>query len=142
MIAWTGERFEGMGITDEQQLQNRDWKIFNLLSLCPKITVLNNWASFAKGPAGGADLASQPDDVQVRWIICFRGEEIFKMGVRLFDGHPLGAESDAPGHTVDVRIHREGGFAQRKAQDDRSRLRSHAVEAGQPCPRLVHRQII
>ena len=74
-------------------------------------------------------------------VIGFGWEETLEMRMRLFDGHPLGTESDAPRHTIDVRVHREGGFSQGKAEDDCSCFRTDAIESRQPGTRFLDRFI-
>src|SRR5215216_3774125 len=71
------------------------------------ITQIQNRANLTPRSTSLANLASQADNVQVCRIIRLGWEEVFQVRMRLFDGHPLRAESDAPCHAIDVCVDRE-----------------------------------
>src|SRR5215208_7092970 len=75
------------------------------------ITQIHNRANLTARSTSLANLASQPDNVQVRRVIGLGREETFQMRMRLFDGHPFRAESDAARHAIDVCVDRERLFS-------------------------------
>jgi hypothetical protein len=54
--------------------------------------------------------------------------------------HPCRAQAQAPADAVDMRIHREGGLAQREEQDNRRCLGADALEAKEPGLCLIRGQ--
>jgi hypothetical protein len=89
-----------------------------------------------------ADLATQPDQIQVRGVVGRRREDPLQISVRLLNVHLGRSKPDSTRHPVDVGVHWEGWSVKRELQDDSRGLGTNPSEFEQPLPGILDRQFL
>lgn len=101
------------------------------------IAVIKQRTDLAFGFASVADLATEPDDIEVGGVVGIFGELCCQVLMRFVGVHLRRAQSQPARDPVDVGVDRESRHAQREQQDDGGRLKADAFKLHQPVHRLL-----